>query len=99
MLESDIKKVVTAYAKKLGWGVLNIYSGGGYPDKVFWNEGVVVFIEFKRPKKTPRILQEYRHREMRSKNINIYVVDDIQQGKNIFDKHTKLSKAPTEKNG
>jgi hypothetical protein len=65
-LESKIERQSCFEAKKLGW-MSEKFSGlynKSVPDRIFIKNGVVVFIEFKRPRLKPTKLQQLCHSKM-----------------------------------
>jgi len=87
MLERDIEKGVSNYAKVFGWITFKFVSPNnrGVPDRVFIKAGRVVFIEFKRVtgKLTP--LQTIQIRKMRDSGAEVYVCYSLCDGKLLFD--------------
>lgn len=86
MLERDIEKKVCDYAKRNGWMVRKFSSPShrSVPDRIMIKNGEVIFIEFKATGKKPTKLQAREHNLLREHTANIYVVDDVQQGKTIL---------------
>ena len=91
MLESHIEKTVCSHARKLGWLVFKFVSPGvrGVPDRIFIKHGSLLFIEFKAPKKKPNRLQVWIHDQLESHGFPVYVIDDIDAGKELVDAHTR----------
>lgn len=88
MLEAPIEKAVCDYAKTKGFLVYKFNSANysSVPDRMFVHKsGVVFFIEFKATGKKPTPSQEREHSRMRGHNVNVFVVDDITNGKKIID--------------
>lgn len=80
LLEKDVQAKCVAKARAQGWWARKFSSAPGntsVPDYIFGRDGVVVFVEFKRPggKPTPKQLDE--HRRMREAGLMVYVCDDI----------------------
>jgi len=90
MRESLIEKKVSDYAKLLGWLTYKFTSpqNRGVPDRIYFREGVTLLIEFKAPGKTPTKLQQSHIKKLKDQLINVYVVDSIEQGKDIFNART-----------
>jgi len=67
MLEKNIEKLAASNARKAGWITWKFSSPAhrGVPDRIFLNEGVVVFIEFKTATGKVSALQE---RELKTIN-------------------------------
>ena len=87
MRESEIEKEVCLYAKSKGWLTYKFISPSskGVPDRILLNNGKVIFIEFKANKKLPTKLQNKIISNIRSKNIQVYVIDNINDGKKLID--------------
>ena len=92
MRESLIEKKVSDYAKLLGLvnGSISLLHPkiGALPDRIYFREGVTILIEFKAPGKTPTKLQQSHIKKLKEQLINVYVVDSIEQGKDIFNART-----------
>ena len=86
MRESVIEKKVSDYAKLLGWLSYKFTSPSnrGVPDHIYFREGHTILIEFKAPGKLPTKLQQKHIQRLQDQLIHVYVVDDIEQGKGIF---------------
>lgn len=54
------------------------------PDRVFIRNGVVLFVEFKRPGEEPTLQQRNRHRQMKAKGANVTWVDNFEDFKNYL---------------
>lgn len=87
MLERDVEKPVCAYAKSLGWRHYKWKSPGNraVPDRLFFKAANVIAIEFKATGKKPRKSQLVVHRRLREKGLKVFVIDDIEDGKQLFD--------------
>ncbi len=87
MLEKTVEKKVTERAKALGWlsYKLTSPSNKGLPDRLYIRGGQVVFIEFKRPNAKPRKLQDIVMRDMRGHGAEVYVIDTIESGYELFE--------------
>lgn len=86
-LEKDVEGAVSEYAKSKGWLTRKWTSPGhdGVPDRLFFRDGRVVIIEFKRPGEEPRPNQLKEHRELMDHGHIVYVIDNIPAGKALFD--------------
>ncbi len=86
MLESTIEKKVSEYAKSKGWLSYKFVSPSnrGVPDRIYIKGGECIFIEFKAPKKKPTKLQDKIIERIRNEGILVYIIDNIDEGKNIF---------------
>ena len=88
MLEAQIEKTVSEYARGKGFLAYKFTSPNraAVPDKLFiLPSGHMFFCEFKRTGQKPTVPQEREHARLRQQNVQVYVVDDIQQGKDIID--------------
>ena len=85
--ESAIEKKVCKHAEKLGWQVRKVTCPGrrGFPDRLFYRNAHVFFIEFKAPGKKPRKNQLREIESLRQQRIACFVVDDIEQGIDILE--------------
>lgn len=88
MLERDIESAVVKYATMLG--ILSYKftspSRAAVPDRIFiGQDGMIVFIEFKRDglKPTPSQLRE--HTRLRNQGCNVVLVDNVTLGKSVID--------------
>lgn len=88
MRESEIEKKVSDYAKAKGWLVYKFVSPSqrGVPDRVFIRGGEIYFIEFKAPGKKPTKLQDKIFSKIRGELFEVYIIDDVEQGKLLIDK-------------
>jgi hypothetical protein len=88
MLEKKIEQAVKRYAESKGW-ITRKWTSPGHifvPDQIFINQwGRVIFIEFKREggKCTEGQLRE--HDKLRTQGCTVFVVDSVQQGKEVVD--------------
>ncbi len=87
MKESIIESKVCKYAQSKGWLVFKFVSPGNraVPDRVFIKNCVLFFIEFKAPGKKQTILQEKISKKLNNEGFEVFVVDDIEKGKQIID--------------
>ena len=87
MLEKEIEKKVSIYAKNNGMLVFKFTSPShrGVCDKMFIHNGNVFFIEFKQKGKLPTKLQSMHHQDLVSHGIAVYVVDGVEVGKKVID--------------
>lgn len=88
-LERDIEKAVKDYARKRGWIARKWSSPGnaGVPDDLFFREGVLVIIEFKKRGKKPTPKQRSEHRRLRNQGFEVHVIDNKEDGKALFDRY------------
>lgn len=87
MLEKKIEKLVCDYATSEG--VLNYKfsspARAAVPDRMFINEkGLVWFVEFKREGQVPTPAQKREHDRLRRQNINVFVIDNVKDGKSMI---------------
>lgn len=83
-LESDIRK----YAKSLKILCYKFVSPGNrsVPDRLFAYKGKVFFFEMKRRGKGATPAQQIEHEKLRAHGIEVYVVDNVPQGKTILNR-------------
>ena len=88
MRESEIEKKVSDYAKAKGWLVYKFVSPTqrGVPDRIFIGGGEIFFVEFKAPGKKPTKLQDKIFSKIRAELFEVYIIDNIEQGKKLIDK-------------
>jgi len=88
VLEKTIEAAVVKYAKERGFLVHKMQAGrggtGGWPDRMFIKNGKVFFIEFKRFGGKLSELQKARINDLQRERITVYVVDNIQYGKDVI---------------
>lgn len=87
-LEKDIERRVCDYAKSLKMLVYKFTSPSrrSVPDRMFITAtGVVFFIEFKKRGEKPTKAQEVEIAKIRKTGVSVYVVDNIQVGKEVID--------------
>lgn len=97
--ERDIEGNVCGYARDAGFYRRKFTSPShvGVPDDFLISPGGVLvpkpapglpfMIEFKAPGKKPTLLQEMEHAVIRRYGIAVYVVDSVQQGRDIIDSY------------
>jgi hypothetical protein len=88
MLEKQIEKAVCDYAKDKGLLAYKFTSPNraAVPDRLFVHPmGHVFFIEFKATGKKPTPAQEREHSRLRGHNSQVFVIDDINEGKFVID--------------
>jgi hypothetical protein len=91
MLERDIEKRVKDYARSKGWLAYKFTSPGHafVPDGILISpKGVVIFIEFKQSGKKPTAGQLREHERLRNQNCLIYLVDNVEYGKEIINENS-----------
>ena len=84
--ESEIEKKVTAHAIKHGWLAIKIVpiNCRGLPDHLYIHEGKIIMVEFKAPGEKPRKLQVLIHDILRKHGVEVYVIDDVDKGFEVF---------------
>lgn len=92
MLESKLENDYRKYVESLGLLYLkfSILGMAGFPDRIILGANkLIFFIEWKRPGKTDgkrkgEKLQAYRHKVLRKFGFNVYVLDNLEQAKEIL---------------
>lgn len=87
-LEKEVEKPVGDYAKSKGFWHRKFKSDNNrsLPDRVFATPtGRVFFVEFKRPRKKPTDAQLDEHDLMRKNGLEVYVIDNVEDGKRLID--------------
>ena len=76
-LESVIQARIIKRMEARGYYVikLQLTNKNGIPDLLCLKDGKASFIEVKRPGEKPRVLQEYRHNELRELGFNVMILD------------------------
>lgn len=87
MRESEIEKKVCDYAKSKGWLTYKFVSPSnrGVPDRIWLKNSHIVFVEFKAPNKMPTKLQEKVISKIQSQGFSVYVIDNVEKGKELVD--------------
>ena len=87
MLERDIEKAVCIYAKEKNMIPYKFTSPSnrGVCDRIILFDGYVFFIEFKKKGCLPTVLQNRHHQVLVDKGLTVYVIDDVNIGKEIID--------------
>lgn len=94
--EASIQRAVTTFAKELGCITIKQtgfkgFGTAGWPDYLFLTpRGRAFFIEFKRLGCVMTPLQSERAKELGLNRIKVYVVDNVDLGKEIVFKEAKL---------
>ena len=78
MTEQQIQSKIIDTLRKNGWYVNKLINTSlkGVPDLIAHKDGRTVYIEVKRPGQKPRILQEFRMKEIEQYKIKCVVCDD-----------------------
>lgn len=87
-LEKDIERRVCEYARAKGCLAYKFMSPATahVPDRlIITPNGVIVFIEFKRAGGKPTPAQAVEHERMRKHGARVYVVDNVDEGKNVIE--------------
>lgn len=87
MLEKEIEQKLVRQAKMEGGRALKFVSPGfdGMPDRILlMPHGKLAFVEVKAPGKKPRPLQVSRHEMLRKLGFQVYVLDSMEQIKEII---------------
>jgi len=90
MRESAIEQAICRYAKSVGILQFKFTSPNraGVPDRIFLlPDRRVIFMEMKTPKGRLSRLQENEIRIIHKYGHCVYVVDSVEQGKEILDSH------------
>lgn len=79
--ESKIESGLKARIKKMGGRYYKFVSpqNNGVPDRIVVYNGLVVFVELKRPKEEPRPLQKHVIRDMRRAGAIVAVINDFEK--------------------
>ncbi|NSW84445.1 MAG: VRR-NUC domain-containing protein [Syntrophothermus sp.] len=80
MLESDIEKYLINAVKSIGGLVWKFVSPGtrGVPDRIVaLPEGRTFYVELKKPGEKPKQLQLKRHKQLRDRGHQVYVIDSL----------------------
>lgn len=88
MLERDVEKTVKHYAESKGWLTRKWTSPGHafVPDQIFIRpDGLVIFVEMKRPGAKPTAGQLREHDKLRAHGCLVYVIDSVEAGKQMVD--------------
>lgn len=91
MLEKRIEAAVCTYAKDKGCLVYKFTSPAraAVPDRLFITpKGDMFFIEFKREGEKPTPAQTREHERLRGHWVTVFVVDNVEFGKEMIDKMT-----------
>ena len=87
LIEADIERPATEYARRRGWFVAKIQflDKNAAPDHLYarFRNGVKrqIWIEFKKPGETPTRQQLRRHAEMRAAGMDVRWTDSLEQAK------------------
>lgn len=85
--KADVELPVIDFAKRNGWFyVRKVKWIGkvGAPDRLFVKNGRHIWVEFKAPGGPLRPTQEREHRRMRRHGMEVYVIDNPEDGYALF---------------
>lgn len=88
MLEKEIEAKVCEYARNKGVLAYKFTSPAraAVPDRLFIApDGRVWFCEFKREGQKPTSAQDREHTRLRQQKVNVFVIDNVIEGKNMID--------------
>ena len=88
MREKEIEQALVKAVRARGGTCPKFTSPGtdGMPDRiVLLPQGRISFVEVKAPGKKPRPLQIHRHEELRNLGFQVFVLDSLDQIKEILD--------------
>ncbi len=89
LLEKDIERRTCQYAESKGALHYKFTSPmrAAVPDRLLVHPtGHVIFIEFKKSGEKPTPAQEREHLRLRGHNVPVYVIDNVDAGKDLIDK-------------
>lgn len=86
MREIEIEQPASEYAESRGWFQDKIMktSRGSFPDRFYARAGRIILIEYKAPDEEPNGKQLKRHRELREHGVEVFVVDNLDEAKEIL---------------
>ena len=87
--ESSIEKSIINYAESKGWIQFKINNGRGEPDRCILSHNHCFFIEFKSKTGRLRESQKLLFTKWCGKQIEIYVIDSVKNGKELIDKQSE----------
>lgn len=98
VLEREIEKKATDWAKRNGWWSRKFTSPAhrSSPDRIFAKRGVVVFVEFKRAGQKPTPLQAHEHVVMRGFGLLVFVIDSVEGLKDLLSLYDSEGWPPAE---
>jgi hypothetical protein len=79
LLESEIQEACIRYARGRGWWARKFASPANrsVPDYILGKLGFTVFVEFKRPGKSPTKAQAEEHKLMAEAGLMVHVIDSV----------------------
>ena len=93
-LEKQIEAAVCEYAKTKGLIAYKFTSPGraAVPDRLFvCPDGRMFFVEFKREGQKPTAAQQREHDKLRNRNVSVFVIDNIADGKHVINSMSWLT--------
>ena len=94
MLEKQIEEKVCDYAREKRMLAYKFTSPAraAVPDRLFVTpSGKVFFAEFKRKGQKPTVPQEREHHKLRQNKAEVWVIDNIESGKEMIDHYEQLT--------
>ena len=88
MAEAYVENTVSGYAVSLGWRHRKVKWVGrdGAPDRLYFRKGDrPFFIEYKDEGEPVKPHQAREHKELREQGVEVFVVDNVEDGMAIFD--------------
>lgn len=64
---------------------IKLIKATGYPDRLFFKDGKILFVEFKQPGKKLRPIQLYRHHQLMEAGFIVNTVDNEQDFLNLIE--------------
>ena len=89
--ESKLQKKIIRDLERSGWYVVKLVltNKAGIPDAICCKSGRAVWMEFKDEGKEPEPLQLHRHKELRDRAFDVFVIDTWEGY--LFTKHNYLT--------
>lgn len=86
MQERGIEAKAIKFAQSNGWLVRKLKWSGrrGAPDRLFIKSGVVIFGEFKQPKKDATVQQGREHKRLRDHGAYVVTIHTLELAHEIF---------------
>jgi hypothetical protein len=85
-VESDIVADAHTYAQVRGWWTIKIETPtmNGVPDRLYFRNGVYLWIEWKKPGGPLSAIQEVRIADMRKRGMTVHVFDNLADAKKVL---------------
>lgn len=84
MLGSEIEKKAISIAVKNGWMTLKVTGKKGWPDRAFFKNGEVIFIEFKSLTEKVSPTQIKIIRDLRNENFKAFICRSVENALEIL---------------